>query len=178
MKAEDRELYANVQQMNMYLKGLEQQLEETNAREVSLHALADTLYALRETYETLDEMRKRIDKLRTRYSKQYAVIHVAKGDHTFVAKTDYCSATPKVKATMSVPKKDKDPVEWKALMDWLQIPERARATEAVRVHYPGLQALVSQAMQDCERIPQDLLSRIKTDDIEVSIRKKKGVMDD
>jgi hypothetical protein len=71
-------------------------------------------------------------------------------------RTEYVTATPDVKPCAKVPKFDKEPDKYAALMRWLGIDpvlwdcgevlteNGQQDTEVVRVHWPGFQALVGR----------------------------------
>ena len=138
------------------IAALEQDVQATCGNDEK--ELADIAYALRETRELAEDLRKRADALGRLAQSAACVLQVTVNGSAESIKTDYCTAVLKMKTVVSIPKKDRQPEEYAALMDWLNVPRELWQNpeskySAVEFHWPGLVDLISQRQAKGERLP-------------------------
>ena len=109
---------------------------------------ADAAYAMRELHKWCDDMRKEAQRLKDTCDRIACVLWIANGGLHKSIKTSYCTATPEIRQRATIPKKDTDPDNFWALMDYLGIPREAAESDIVRFHWPGVvEYLTEQAAQ-------------------------------
>lgn len=113
---------------------------------------ADVAYAANEAFKLLDDLRKEAQVIRELAEKIGTAlwVKVSNGDPI---RTDYVTATPRVKMTATLPKKSKDPVAYATFMRFLKIPEDIADAEVVRPHWPAVVELLSKLMEEGKPLP-------------------------
>lgn len=148
--------------------------------ERSLEELADTTYALREAGELINRLRIRVEALKTEIEAKACTIAVESGEIDPI-RTEYCTATPDMKISVSVPKRRKEPEAYAELMTALGVPRELwdRGVEnspAVDLHYPGLVEMVTERAAAGLPLPPGVSpDRTKTM-FRLAIRRRRGIL--
>ncbi len=114
--------------------------------EGDLRELGDAVFALKKSEDLLEDARKECGKLKSLVEKITCVRWLNQGDHDPI-RTEYCTASPDIKQTVSVPSKDSP--EYKALLTHFGIPEGAPFAP----HWPSLMKQVSANLAAGQPIP-------------------------
>ncbi len=117
-----------------------------------MELLADKVYALREISRLADDLRKESHSLMEVASKIACIIWTAHSDGDPI-RTDLCTATPKIMQGAYIPKREKNPKEYYALMQYLGIPKEVSERETVRVHWPSFCELLTEKSEKGEPLP-------------------------
>ena len=132
-----------------------QAIEQRIAQCTSLEDLADYGYFAKRLAELLDDTRKQAEKISGMAQRLQCAVQVGMMDLSPV-RTSHCTASPKLTQQMSIPKRDKDPEQYYAIMDWLGIPKETADAEAVRPHWPGITEKLTQLAQEGKPLPKGI----------------------
>lgn len=161
---------------------LEQNVAQTKT-ERDIRQLADTAYAMREAYALLDRLRKDVKAIQDLAEKMACLLYTADATHSAndSIRTGYCTATPDVGLMASLPKKNKDPEGFAAMMQYMGIPDVLWNTpseddEAVRPHWPGMVSYLTKLMGEGRPLPPGLNPERTYPVYKLKIRKVKDIV--
>ena len=120
-----------------------------------LEELADYGYAMKRLAELVDDTRKHANRISELAQRLQCALQVGLMDLEPV-RTEYCTASPAISQQMSVPKKEKDPEQYYAIMDLLGISREVADKEAVRPHWPGLTEVLTELAQQGKPLPEGI----------------------
>jgi len=157
----------------------------------TLNQLCNIAYALRETTKYIEDLRKELIAIEKFAERLACMRFIQDGEKTVRKKenikTEYCTCTPAVNICAAIPKADKSPDEYNALMNWLGIDPVLRDqgeietdrgiedTEVVRIHWPGFQCLLNRLNSQGIALPDGIEMDKTYTEYKLRIRKKKGV---
>jgi hypothetical protein len=147
MKKELKELYGYSRKVHQESYKRLLALERLLTQEGELTELGDAVFALRKTEELLEDARKECGKLLTLMEKLTCLRWLATSKTHEPIRTEYCTASPDVKQTVSVPPKDSD--DYKSLLKHFEIPDGA----PFMPHWPSLLKRVSADIAAGQPIP-------------------------
>jgi hypothetical protein len=182
MKSNAQEMFRKMREAHDFavatLVALEQDVQATCGNDEK--ELADIAYALRETTDLADDLRKRAAALGRTAQSAACMLQVTLNGSAASIKTDYCTAALKMKTVVSIPKKDRQPNEYAALMDWLKVPRELWQNEnskysAVEFHWPGLVDLISQKQSQGLPLPPGIDPNKTYVEYSLTMRGKKDV---
>jgi len=159
---------------NMFLNTM-QDVVKNNGNPVEL---ADMAFALREMSKLFKDMEKDTRILGELAEKMACLKWMVAGGDEDNIKTDYCTATPDMKHIAAIPKREKDPEAFAALMKHFNIPESAFPGEdedIVRPHWPGVVSALSKAMQEGKPLPKGIDPTKTYPHYRLTIRKRKDI---
>jgi hypothetical protein len=151
---------------------------------------ADHAYAMREIEKFLDDSRKDVAAQRKLAERAAAIKWSTSPSASDNIKTDYCTATPDIKTVAKIPTIEKNPDEYTALMDWLQIDPclrdhgkvldelGERETEIVSVKWPAFQDYVTRLVAQGYPPPPGVDPGATWKEYVLRIKKRKPIMPD
>lgn len=104
---------------------------------LDLNELVDWCYALKKCSERLDEMRKTLDK-KVRLLESLVCVLWVKADNPDPIRTEYTTATPRIKMMSEAPSKKRDEEAYNKVLQYFGATQEAIDTDALRPHWPGL----------------------------------------
>lgn len=151
------------------------EIRELTKAQTDMNELADWVYALRESYTFVDNLRKDIKAAMETCEKLACLFWIEMQDGDPI-KTEYVTATPKVKMIASIPSKKKDPEQYAKLMNFLGVDEKLYdEIEVVRPHWPGFVEMVSQLAEKGLPLPDGIDPTKTFPQYSLIVRKQKGV---
>lgn len=145
------------------------------------HDAADAAYALREVHDLCDDVKRRCHRLNAAAQRLGASLQLADGSPEAI-RTDHCTATPKMRTIVSMPKRSTHPKEFGALMSHMGVPRQLweardgdENKEAVRPHWPGMIDLIADLLAEGKPMPPGIDPNKTYAEYTLVIRGKKGV---
>lgn len=146
---EIRELHAR---LTVDLTALERSLkDETDEKE---HA--DTAYALREIAEFADAIRKQSEFVKVLSERMACMLTIAIHQTAEPIRTEFCTASPKVRTVVTVPSRRKSPEQFASLMTFLGVPRHlweGGEHAVVETHWPGLIEYLGKLQAEGKPLP-------------------------
>lgn len=113
----------------------------------SLEDMADTSAVFHRAAQWLDEMRKKMQGYKEYSDRLACLVFLSRVDKQGRPlrniKTEYCTATPRIKYVPKIPKKSSQPELYTEFMAHLGVTPEAIEFEAVRPHWPGVVEMAS-----------------------------------
>jgi hypothetical protein len=154
------------------LKKIHQKAAETP----DMQELADIAYAMRETKDLLHAAYATARQAGETAQKVACALWVSDSNNTGgPIRTEYCTATPKIKMMAAMPKKRLDPDGYAALMAHFGISEELQNNEAFRPHWPGMVDLFSDRLSAGKPLPPGIDPNKLYPVYSLTIRGKKDV---
>lgn len=154
MTDDDVTMFKRIKKAHAATYPLIKRLREETARCQNLERLADRCLATRQALNYLNDMRKELNLLDELAEKLACLIWVQLEVGETI-KTEYTTAIPQVKMMAAVPKRRTDPEGYAKFMDFLGVPAALYAgeEEAMRVHWPGMVAYLSEQLAQGKPLP-------------------------
>jgi hypothetical protein len=151
----------------------------------NLSDLADLLLSLKKSSDLLDDARKEIDKVMRAVEAIFCKLAVT-SNMTEPVRTDYCTATPKLKMVASIPSIKTEPEKYAQLMRYLKIPEHLWSTAGgvngeyqsakVALHWPGICDLLTERARLGEPMPPGIDPAKVTTNYSVRLTQRKEIL--
>lgn len=161
------------------LKKLEREVNEN----MNMVELCDYAYAVDQAYNHIEDLKKELWKLREACNKRVCALVLQSNYQERSIHTDYVTATPNISRSPSIPSEKSDPAGYKKLLDHLGIPdfgtdEEGNKIEAVRPHWPGLVSYIQKLDAAGKPTPPGIDVNKLTPVYKLTLRKKKGVLEE
>lgn len=128
-----------------------------------LEELSDAAYVLREAYKHADESRKELKRLDERVAMLFCVLWANDPNSPETVRTKWCTCTPDPKQRVLVPTPNKDPERYRAVLEWLGVPEEQIASGVLRVGWEEFGEWVTAKMRNGDPLPEILASKKYTE---------------
>jgi len=139
---------------------------------------ADFAYALRETAKLADDLRKMADATRSIAEKICCAVAVKDGI-TDPVRTEYCTATPRIKMSATLPNKRTDPERYAQLLEFFGMTDEAREMDVARINWNGFVDYVTRACEEGRPLPPGVDMEKTYPVYSLSpLRRKKGVLEE
>jgi hypothetical protein len=179
MKPQLQSLYLLALELHRASVELEVKLNAEMSTCVEKTDAVDVAYAMRETWSLVHDVRKRVYVLQQRAEKLAVALNLADGSAENI-KTDYCTATPKIRTIVSIPRRSTDPENFGKLMAWLGVPKDLwdkgdEEKEVLRPHWPGLIDHIADRLQEGKPMPPGVEPNKTYAEYSLVMRGKKGI---
>lgn len=157
MKRELAEQYAKLKRFYAEFRGVVKSMEDELRKCVDKEELADTAYAMREAIDLTDEFAK-VAKQTKHLAEKMACLLWMQGDSDQPIRTKYVTATPDLAQKMGLPTRRKNPEEFKAMMQFLEVPEHLwnvddKKSTVIEPHWPGMMEHIKELMEQGKPLP-------------------------
>lgn len=168
MNESSKELYSETK--TFFTKRIMELKELENVN--NLDDCIDAIYSIRETVAYLEALRKQLEAVSEEFQTVVCMSLLTR--HKKSHSTEYCTGVKRSTLSYNIPTKKKEPEEYCALMEFLNIPPDVIRQELVRVHWPAFREYATGLISKGIEPPIDPSK--KTPHFGVTIRKKKDIL--
>lgn len=176
-----QELYSKTLQFYIAVYQDIQGYREETSRLNSIQDQADLAYVVREIEKLLDDIRKEVGKLERQSHMLSAVLWLkdpTQLNENLWIETDYCKAKPKIEKSPVLPKFKSEPEEYAKMMRFFGVKEEHIPLDILRVHWKNMKEFINGRLVEGYSTPPGIDPDKLFTDYTLSIRKKKGILDD
>ena len=197
MKKSAQNIYAESKKVHENIYRLMAQLRVEIDKCNNMVELCDYAYAINGTHGFIEDLKKELWKFRELLNKKVCDLWIsfAQRDISSVdrsIRTDYVTATPDIGQAPNIPKPRDNPEAYKKLMDYLGIDisgwpvtetendeggEGGKLNEVVKIHWPGLCALVTAKLAAGLPAPPGIDISKMSPVYKLTLRKRRDVLD-
>jgi hypothetical protein len=178
MKPSIIEAYKKTVEYHEYMHLFLTSLHENIVTEHDMESATDIAYGLQKILQMVKDTEKDTRIRQQLAEKMACVLWVKDGGEKSNIKTDYVTGTPDVKMIASIPRRDKEPDAFFALMDHFGLPRDlfpGEDADVVRPHWPGVVAALSKEMSEGKPLPNGIDPNKTYPKYELRLHGKKGV---
>lgn len=193
MKKSAQNIYSESKKVHENIYRLMAQLRVEIDKCNNMVELCDYAYAINGTHGFIEDLKKELWNFRELLNKKVCDLWIsfAQKDISSVdrsIRTDYVTATPAIGTAPNIPKPRDNPEEYKKLMDYLGIDisgwpvtetedEGGKLNEVVKIHWPGLCALVTAKLAAGSPAPPGIDISKMSPVYKLTLRKRRDVLD-
>jgi len=157
-----------------FFNGMQEKVRHLEESTRNVDDMIDAIYGIRETIQYIEDVRKSLNSL-SEFFQQVAYLAIA-SNHRKSWATDYASGKLEAKPQPSIPSLKKNRDEYLDLCRFFGIPASIAELDVFRLHWPG----IVEYCRILQEKGEDLPTNIDNDSakLAISVRKKKGILDD
>ena len=148
-----REIYKSAKLLHNSIYDETCKVMTASINETSLEKLAETAFVLKKASALADDLRKQLNKAQAILELAVCQKWIKQTEPSDI-RTDYITATPRLKMTTTLPSDKTDPEGYEKLLRALQIPEHC--WPLMRLHWPGICEDITELAAQGKPFPEGL----------------------
>lgn len=165
-----QQLYSSVTELHTTIYKSLLQIKYATPKRADIEDDTDNIYVLNMCLKAIDDIKKEMNKLSTQLKRQVCAIWAQQMTGEPI-RTKYCTGTPRIKQTASIPKQGTE--EYAELCQFFHVP----ATAPFRPHWPTMVEAISMEIASGRPLPPGVDPAKVTSVMEVTTRKRSNAPD-